>query len=76
MKDRVLTLYVVNGVTTARSMLGDTSHLTMRAQIANGQLLGPRIIASGPSFNGNTVKSPLDATNMVKAQKAAGRNVI
>jgi imidazolonepropionase-like amidohydrolase len=75
-KDRVLTLYVVNGVTTARSMLGDTSHLTMRAQIARGDLLGPRIIAAGPSFNGNSVKTPLDAANMVKAQKAAGYDLL
>lgn len=75
-KDRVLTLYVVNGVTTARSMLGDLSHLAMRARIANGEELGPRIIASGPSFNNNSIKSPKDAIDSVTSQKAAGYDLL
>lgn len=75
-KDRVLTLYVVNGVTTARSMLGDTSHLTLRTRIAKGTQLGPRIIASGPSFNGNSINSPKDAVDSVTSQKAAGYDLL
>lgn len=74
--DRVLTLYVVNGVATARSMLGDPSHLTMRDRIARGEQLGPRMIASGPSFNGNSVPTPADAVRMVTEQKNAGYDLL
>jgi len=70
--DRILTLYVVNGVTTVRGMLGQPSHLTMRAQIASGELLGPRLITSGPSLNGSSVASPEAGVAMVLEQHAAG----
>ncbi|MCZ6643482.1 MAG: amidohydrolase family protein, partial [Gammaproteobacteria bacterium] len=36
------------------------------------RVLGPRLITSGPSFNGNSVSSPAQAREMVRAQKAAG----
>ena len=52
--ERVLTLYVANGVTTVRGMLGQPSHLELRRQIEAGEVLGPRLITSGPSFNGRS----------------------
>lgn len=75
--DRVLSLFVLNGVTTIRSMLGDPRHLTLRAEIASGQRLGPRFIASGgPSFSGNSASSPAVAVQMVRDQKAAGYDLL
>lgn len=76
LKDRVLALYVVNGVTTARSMLGDRSHLALRDRIARGEELGPRIIAAGPSFNANSVRTPQEAIDSVKSHKAAGYDLL
>ncbi len=76
LKDRVLALYVVNGVTTARSMLGDRSHLALRARIARGEELGPRIIAAGPSFNANSARTPQEAIDSVKSHKAAGYDLL
>jgi imidazolonepropionase-like amidohydrolase len=35
-------------------------------------VLGPRLITAGPSFNGNSVKSPEQGAQMVRDQKAAG----
>src|SRR5919108_3535487 len=55
--ERTLFLYVANGVTTIRGMLGDPRHLSYRSSVANGTVLGPRIYTSGPSFNGNTAKT-------------------
>jgi imidazolonepropionase-like amidohydrolase len=70
--ERVLGLNVANGVTIARGMLGRPAHLDLRQQIRSGKVLGPRLFTSGPSFNGNSVNGPEDASEMVKAQHGAG----
>jgi imidazolonepropionase-like amidohydrolase len=71
-RDDVLFLYVANGVTTARGMLGAPAHLELRAALAANEVLGPRLITSGPSFNGNSVSSPAQAAAMVREQAEAG----
>ncbi|HEX6645503.1 MAG TPA: amidohydrolase family protein [Gemmatimonadales bacterium] len=73
---RTLSLYVLAGVTTARGMLGAPMHLGLRDSIAAGTLLGPRLLTSGPSFNGNSVSSPAVAATMVREQKAAGYDLL
>jgi imidazolonepropionase-like amidohydrolase len=70
--ERVLGLYVANGITTVRGMLGQPSHLELRAGIDAGTIAGPRLITSGPSLNGRSVASPAAAREMVRAQHAAG----
>lgn len=76
LRDRVLALYVLNGVTTARSMLGDASHLGLRGAIERGDLLGPRLVASGPSFNGTSVRTVRAGIDSVTAQHAAGYDLL
>jgi imidazolonepropionase-like amidohydrolase len=45
----LLGLYVANGVTGVRDMAGEWDTLTAwRREIAQGTLVGPRIVASGP----------------------------
>ncbi len=68
----VLYLYVANGITFARSMLGAPHHLRLREQAARGEIIAPRIYTSGPSLNGNSVDSPAQGRAMVAAQHAAG----
>lgn len=70
--ERVIFLYAANGIGTIRSMLGHPRHVPLRERLAKGELFGPRMWSSGPSFNGNSVTSPEVATQMVKDQKAAG----
>jgi len=70
--ERVLFLYVANGVTTARGMLGNPTHLALRDSIARGRLLGPRLFVAGPALGGNTVPSPEDGRRQVREQRAAG----
>jgi len=70
--ERVLFLYVANGVTTIRGMLGHPAHLELRQRIRRGEVLGPTLYTSGPSFNGNTAPDPETAARMVREQKAAG----
>jgi len=70
--ERVLTLYVANGVTTVRGMLGQPSHLQLRQDLLDQKILGPRLVTSGPSFNGRSVSSVEHGVDMVAAQLAAG----
>ncbi len=70
--DRVLTLFVANGITTMRGMLGQSSHLELREELSAGKRFGPRLITSGPSLNGNSVSGAADARSKVRAQQAAG----
>ncbi len=74
--DRIFTLFVANGVTTARSMLGHRSHLHLRQEILEAQMFAPRLVASGPSLNGNSVTGAADAERKVRAQHAAGYDFI
>jgi hypothetical protein len=73
---RTLSLYVLAGVATARGMLGAPMHIALRDSIARGQLLGPRLLTSGPSFNNNSATSPTVAATMVRDQKAAGYDLL
>ena len=71
MKD-VVKLFALNGITTIRGMLGHPGHIELRSKIQSGEIVGPRFITSGPSFNGNTVKTPDSAAAMVRDQKKMG----
>lgn len=68
----VLALYLANGVTTVRGMLGEAWHLELRDRLASGAWHGPRLVTSGPSFNGDSVTSPAQAAERVRLQAAAG----
>ena len=68
----VLMLYVANGITTIRGMLGHPKHLELRSKINSGEILGPHFYATGPSFSGQTVKTAERGAQMVREQKAAG----
>ena len=54
----VFALFLANGVTTIRGMLGEPWHLELREAVNAGHWDGPRLITSGPSFNGSTVSTP------------------
>ncbi len=74
--ERIFTLFVANGVTTVRSMLGHRSHLRLREKILEAQVFGPRLITSGPSLNGNSVAGAADGERKVRAQHAAGYDFV
>ncbi|MEJ0033705.1 MAG: amidohydrolase family protein [Bacteroidota bacterium] len=68
----VLALFLANGVTTIRGMLGHPNHLQLRTMINSGEVVGPHFYTTGPSFNGQSVKTPEHGAEMVREQKAAG----
>ena len=67
-------LFVANGVTGVRDMGGDLEALKdWRARIAEGKLLGPRMIISGPMLDGPVPQFPSSAP--VK-DAAEGRRIV
>jgi imidazolonepropionase-like amidohydrolase len=70
--ERVLFMYVANGIGTIRSMLGDPSHFRLRDRVEKGEIVGPTMILSGPSFSGETAATPAAATARVADEKKAG----
>jgi len=70
--DRILTLFITHGVTNIRGMLGRSSHLELRSALNSGEKLGPYLVTSGPSINGNSVKSPAEAKSKITAQVESG----
>jgi imidazolonepropionase-like amidohydrolase len=57
-------------------MLGDPRHLVYRERVSKGDVLGPRIYTSGPSFNGDSAKTPDAAVAMVIGQRKAGYDLL
>jgi imidazolonepropionase-like amidohydrolase len=72
----VLFLYLAGGITTVRGMLGYPNQLDLKKRINRGELIGPNLYLAGPSFSGNTVNSPDEATNRVKQQAAEGWDLL
>jgi imidazolonepropionase-like amidohydrolase len=72
----VMFLYLANGVTTVRGMLGHPSQLELRKRVAAGEVAGPALYLAGPALSGQTTKTPEDAVRAVREQKAAGYDLI
>jgi imidazolonepropionase-like amidohydrolase len=72
----VLFLYFANGVTTVRGMQGAPGQLELRDRVNKGELVGPTLYLAGPSFNGNAVKTPEQAVQMVREQKSQGWDLL
>jgi imidazolonepropionase-like amidohydrolase len=79
-----LPLYIANGVTGVRDMAGEWATIQQwRTEIAQGTLVGPRIVASGPYLEGGDqpiphllVKSPADAAPAVDSLVRLGVDFI
>ncbi len=67
-----LLLYLSQGITTIRGMLGESGHVRLRQDVAEGKTVGPRIYTSGPSLNGRSVTSPAQAEQLVRQQHKNG----
>lgn len=74
--EAVLFLYVSNGVTTVRGMLGAPNQLELREKAHHGEILAPTLYLAGPSFSANSIDSPAQAEQRVREQKAAGWDLL
>ena len=71
-----LFLYLANGITTVRGMLGHPGQLDLRERAASGALASPNLDLAGPSFNGSSVKSVEEAVERVRQQKKEGWDLL
>lgn len=69
-------LYVANGITTIRAMLGAPNQLVLRSRLASNELLGPTMFVAAPSLNGDSAPNPDTAAKLVRAHKAAGYDLL
>lgn len=70
--EETLLLYLSNGITTIRGMLGHPSHLELKQQVEKREVLGPRIFTSSPSLNGGSVRTPGEARAKVTQYQKEG----
>jgi len=74
--ENVMFLYVANGVTTVRGMLGAPGQLELKKEINEGSLIGPNLYLAGPSFSGGSISSAEQAREKVRAQKEEGWDLL
>jgi hypothetical protein len=70
--DDILYLYVANGITTIRGMLGAPNQLGLRDRAARGELISPSILVGAPSLNQNTAATPQAAMALIEQNVQAG----
>ena len=71
-----LQLYLANGVTLVRGMVGSPGNLVVRDKIARGELAGPTIVAASAPLHQKTAPTPEAGTAAVEAARAAGFDLI
>jgi imidazolonepropionase-like amidohydrolase len=67
-----LFLYLANGITTIRGMLGDSYHLELKKKVEEEEFPSPRIYTSSPSLNGNSIATMEEARQKVTQYEADG----
>ena len=72
----ILLLYVANGITSIRAMLGTPNQLVLRERIDRGEILGPSMWVGAPSINGSSAPTADSAAKLVRRHKAAGYDFI
>ena len=75
-KADVLFLYIANGITTVRAMLGNPEAITTRDAVTAGKLPGPKLYVAGPALNGKIAPTSEDAARLVREQKQAGYDLV
>lgn len=70
--DDILFLYVANGVTTIRGMLGSDYQIPLAREIASGAASGPTFYVGAPSINGNSAPDAEAAERLIRTHADAG----
>lgn len=72
----IMFLYVANGITTIRGMLGAPYQIDLKRKLADGEMLGPRFFPAAPSLNGNSAPDPAAAVTLVRSAVATGYDLM
>ena len=68
----ILFLYVANGITSIRGMLGSAYQIPLARELERGEVTGPNFYVGAPSLNGRTAPHPDIAERLVRAHREAG----
>ena len=68
----ILFLYLANGITTIRGMLGSPYQIPLAQALARDEVQGPNFYVGAPSLSGGTVRAPEDAVRLASAHAEAG----
>ena len=74
--DHLLPLFVAHGVTTVVNLDGGLSVLKLKAEIDQGDRIGPRIVTSGPIIRGHENMTAEDGRAVALEQIEAGYDLI
>lgn len=82
--EREMPLFLVNGVTTVRNLMGDTSSLSLRKKLKDNVIDGPVMYTAGPLIAGSDTRwkrkvvprTPDEGRKFVHEQKLAGYDFI
>jgi imidazolonepropionase-like amidohydrolase len=72
----IMFLYVANGITTIRGMLGAPYQIQLKETLASGAMLGPRFFHAAPSLNGSSAPNPDAGVAHVRAARAIGYDLM
>lgn len=72
----IMFLYIANGVTTIRGMLGAPYQIELKAKLASGAMLGPRFFPAAPSLNGNSAPNPAAGVALVRSARETGYDLM
>ena len=72
----LLFLFVANGITTVRGMLGYPNSVALRDRAARGEFIAPTLYVASPGFSGQNVTSTEEAARRVREYKAAGFDLL
>ena len=74
--ENVLFMYVANGITTVRGMLGQEGQLELRRKANANEIISPTLYLAGPSFSGGSIASPEQAEARVRQQVEEGWDLL
>jgi len=72
----LLFLFVANGVTTVRGMLGYPNSVELRERAARAEFIAPTLYVASPGFSGQTATSAAESVRRVREYKAAGFDLL
>ncbi|MDT8341813.1 MAG: amidohydrolase family protein [Longimicrobiales bacterium] len=74
--EEIMFLYVANGITTIRGMLGSPYQLELRGELARHEMLGPAFHPAAPSLNGTSAPTPDAAEALLRAAARDGYDLM
>ncbi|MDT8369528.1 MAG: amidohydrolase family protein [Longimicrobiales bacterium] len=74
--EELMFLYIANGITTIRGMLGSPYQIDLARELMADELLGPAFYVAAPSLNGNTAPTPAEAERRMRAAAEAGYDLM